>query len=208
MAWFTRRGVALKTRDFLGHLNIHKTPENHVYALSLLPAAVELRATEVISGWIQMPPPALLLASPPELTTRVEEDTPTRDSMIMLMKKYPLDAMFVENPRFITLLHRILAKYGPDDPSLQLMAHMSGDTWLHVADERKLHQWGKTPSPEDILGTFRVEGKRILHTSYIPMPTHRLITATHGAFRLSRTVHQHLVQELERVNHRHKPMHL
>ena len=120
MAWFTRRGVTLKTRDFLGHLNIHKTPENHVYALSLLPSAVELRVTEVISGWIQMPPPALLLASPPELTKHVEEDTPTRDSMIMLMKKYPLDAVFIENPRFITLLHRILATDGfvGNQPSL------------------------------------------------------------------------------------------
>ncbi|KAJ1980698.1 hypothetical protein H4R35_001020 [Dimargaris xerosporica] len=118
-------------------------------------------------------------------------------AQLIAQRRWPITPQqFINNPAFQAWLHHELkrcAHYA--DPILCATAKSLPDGWTHIADERHPPPYGRIPSPEDIIGSVKVENGQIVPESYQPMPSHRPVSA-HGLFRLSDGFHQHLVAKL------------
>ncbi|KAJ1982168.1 hypothetical protein H4R34_001803 [Dimargaris verticillata] len=123
--------------------------------------------------------------------------TQVDQAQLTAQRQWPITPQqFINNPAFQAWLHQELkrcAHYA--DPTLCAIAKSLPDGWTHIADERHPPPYGRIPSPEDIIGSVKVEGGQIVPESYQPMPSHRPVSA-HGLFRLSDGFHRHLVAKL------------
>jgi len=93
---------------------------------------------------------------------------------------------FVENPRFLPLLHKAISEglaEAVDD--IQLAGALQlGHGWMHVHDERNVPPLHRIGDPDDILASVRVENGKIIAETYQAMPSYRVCTA-HGVTQLT-----------------------
>jgi len=93
---------------------------------------------------------------------------------------------FVENPRFLPLLHEAISEglaEAVDD--IQLAGALQlGHGWMHVHDERNVPPLHRIGDPDDILASVRVENGKIIAETYQAMPSYRVCTA-HGVTQLT-----------------------
>ncbi|CAI2174382.1 12194_t:CDS:2 [Funneliformis geosporum] len=105
---------------------------------------------------------------------------------------------FNENKKFTQILHQVIAENVYSDVQLQALAKYHQNGWLHVADARDPAPWGRIPYPEDIFGMIQVIDGKIVHGSYQPMPTHRIVTAK-GLFVLNDPLQEKLLEKMKKL---------
>jgi len=134
---------------------------------------------------------------PPEMTQRLGLPGAAIVGVLVAPEgggELPLLERFSANPAFAELLSRVVARHGPDEPSLVEEARRVGSGYVYVID-------GRTPDPaapmrsEDVIGAFQVRNGEVVREPYLPNPKHELLTAD-GFFRLSDTLHAKLLEEL------------
>jgi hypothetical protein len=103
-------------------------------------------------------------------------------------------AVFVQNRVFVDFLHRVIARHGPELPGVIAEAGRQRDGWVYVIDQRTRTPQGAVP-PEDIIGAFEVRGGQVVPDSYLPFPSHMILTED-GFFRLGAELQALLLQEL------------
>jgi hypothetical protein len=105
---------------------------------------------------------------------------------------------FVENPRFLPLLHKAISEglaEAVDD--IQVAGALQlGNGWMHVHDERNIPPLNRIGDPDDILASVRVENGKIIAETYQAMPSYRLCTA-HGVTQLTEGLASKLQSLLE-----------
>ena len=107
-------------------------------------------------------------------------------------------ANFARNRIFVDFLHDVIARRGPENPSLQSAARKQGDGCVYIID-------GRTPDPEgdvprhDIIGAFGVKQGEIDSGSYEANP-HHVILSPDGFFQLDPTLLEFLMEELVERN--------
>ena len=106
-------------------------------------------------------------------------------------------ATFRPNPEFVAFLHEVIEKYAPLDPDLQAEARRQGQGWLYVIDGRTPTPRDNVP-PEDIIGAFEVQGRKIIADSYQLNQNHRLVTKF-GLFQLDSFLQDKLLAEIENL---------
>ncbi|KAI0289958.1 hypothetical protein BC826DRAFT_1029189 [Russula brevipes] len=145
------------------HLVSPPTPlsDTHpVFAISLLPDPPPSSESSTVLGWL------------PAETPGDDRDAGLND--------------FVENPRFLPLLHEAISEglaEAVDD--IQTAGAMQlGEGWMHIHDERNIPALNRIGDPDDILASVRVQDGKILAGTYQAMPSYRLCTA-HGVTQLT-----------------------
>ena len=101
------------------------------------------------------------------------------------------------NAAFALLLQRVIAKYGPNAPSLMKEALEIGRGSLDLIDARAERQSGEQES-KDIFGVFEVEGGRVVPGSYQPNPDH-VVVSKRGLFVLDSWLQARLLEELAKL---------
>lgn len=113
----------------------------------------------------------------------------------------PSPQTFRANAAFITFLHKVIQKDGPDDPSLQAAAREQVDGWVYVIDLRTPDSpQGRVP-PVDIIGGFAVRAGQVVRSSYQANPEYRAFTKD-GLISLPPFLHQAFVDRLPKVRRR------
>lgn len=107
-----------------------------------------------------------------------------------------------ENDAFVAALHQSIR----DNPEtliriLQSRATLTGDSWIHLTDERGITPFGRTPEPDDIIGMCYVQGGTVLAESYTPMPTYRLVSRS-GLMCPPRLIYDNLLKHLNQSDNR------
>jgi hypothetical protein len=100
----------------------------------------------------------------------------------------------VVNPRFLDLLHEMIATHAPTDPAFQRAAREQDEGWMYVIDRRTPTPGGHVPA-EDIIGSFEVRQGVATAASYQPFKSHRLVSER-GLFQLDRFLHPKLMDAL------------
>ncbi|BFZ54435.1 hypothetical protein PYCC9005_001471 [Savitreella phatthalungensis] len=103
---------------------------------------------------------------------------------------------FRVNPEFVSWLSEFVASEAHRDPVLEAMAAAMGEGHLHIGDDKNPPPYGRIPYPEDIIGTVRVTGARIVDGTFTPMrEAYRPVTAN-GIVKLSEYLQAKAVQKL------------
>lgn len=105
---------------------------------------------------------------------------------------------FARNPRFVELLHRVVAREAPKQKSLQAEAKNLKDGWVYVIDCRAQNAHGDVLN-EDIIGAFEVKDGKVVDGSYTANKYHRILS-TRGFFRLSPEIYGRLWAEIRLLN--------
>jgi hypothetical protein len=106
--------------------------------------------------------------------------------------------VFSRNRVFVDFLHDVIARHGPEQPSVKAEATRLGEGWVYFLDQRTPTPQGPVP-PEDILGALEVKGGAVVPGSYRASPQHKILT-TNGFFRLEEGLRQCLLRELAARN--------
>ncbi|KAF8155932.1 hypothetical protein B0H34DRAFT_514537 [Crassisporium funariophilum] len=107
---------------------------------------------------------------------------------------------FVENPKFVTLLHETVRSVLRDglDEVWENGAKQLQEGWMHIHDQRNIPALGRIGDPDDIIGTVCVENSKIVPDTYQPMPSYRICTSD-GVLQLTDGLSHHLHANLIRV---------
>ncbi|EXJ89872.1 hypothetical protein A1O3_02939 [Capronia epimyces CBS 606.96] len=160
------------------------------------------------------------------LLSLLPSDPPTPSLAIGTTTKLPpTPASFTENPKFLPILHAVMAENAASDPAVQAQAavmisasgtslfqaarRQRGDTnasasaarggWVHVSDGRRAPEYGRIAEPEDIFGSVEVDGDGTFvdgHGRYQPSGTYRICT-NDGILGLTEFMRDRLVQRLK-----------
>ncbi|HKF45645.1 MAG TPA: hypothetical protein VKG01_21330 [Thermoanaerobaculia bacterium] len=137
---------------------------------------------------------------PPE---RVQAKGLPAEAIVGLLAREPAKGepitpgVFEQNPAFVRLLHTVIAENGPAESGLQAAARRRGEWCVSVIDGRTPDPAGRVP-PEDILGSFEVRKGIVAPESYQPNAKHRILS-DRGFFRLDRSLHQRLLESLQKL---------
>lgn len=82
---------------------------------------------------------------------------------------------FTPNEDFLTLLHRIVARYAPELPVVQKQAANLQNGPVYVIDRRNVNA-GEKPPFEDVLGWFAIRDGDLQLESYNPNPNYQLLS--------------------------------
>ena len=104
---------------------------------------------------------------------------------------------FVGNHAFHEFLHEVVARHAPTMPGFAEDARQQRDGWIYVIDQRTPTPGGRVP-PEDVIGGFEVRDGHVVAHSYLPIPSHQLMTER-GFFNLGDELQARLVFELEQL---------
>ncbi|KIJ47496.1 hypothetical protein M422DRAFT_163965 [Sphaerobolus stellatus SS14] len=107
---------------------------------------------------------------------------------------------FKGNDKFLEVLHDVVRTVADERSDERLLAEaiQLGVGWMHINDDRNLPELGRISSPDDIIGSVRVEDGVILPGTYNPMPTYRICT-TDGLTTLSKGLEDRLVARLREL---------
>ena len=105
-------------------------------------------------------------------------------------------SQFRPNPAFSAFMHHVIRTYGPQDRELQEAAERQGDGFVYVIDLRTPEGPMGRVSPEDIVGAFAVEGRRL--SAYQPNDKH-LAFSKNGLVQLPPSLAEIHVRELKRL---------
>ena len=89
---------------------------------------------------------------------------------------------FVQNPKFVELIHSVVARHGFDQEAGRAEARRIGRGSVAVIDQRTPTPEGDVPT-EDIIGAFEVRDGELVQDGYRPNPAYRLFTSR-GFFQL------------------------
>ncbi|KAN0107752.1 hypothetical protein V8E52_009841, partial [Russula decolorans] len=155
-----------------------------------------------------VPPPTPLSATRPVFAVSLLADAPPSPESSTALGWLPAETPgddgnaglndFVENPRFLPLLHKAISEglaEAVDD--IQVAGALQlGNGWMHVHDERNIPPLNRIGDPDDILASVRVENGKIIAETYQAMPSYRLCTA-HGVTQLTEGLASKLQSLLE-----------
>lgn len=100
---------------------------------------------------------------------------------------------FVANREFVSFLHQVISKYGPQLPDFHQEARRLGEGSVFLLDGRTPDPLGAV-EPEDIIGSFPVQQGKLVPDSYSPNPNHRLVSKR-GVFILPTFFQEKLLQK-------------
>jgi hypothetical protein len=152
------------------HLCEVETPEGRKHYLTVLPTEVVFRAgmiPESIVGVLRRP------LAPGEPITR---------------------EVFVRNSLFVKFMHEIVARFAPLEPEFQAEAKRLGTGWVYIIDNRTKTPNGSVP-PEDIVGAFEVNNRKVVPDSYRPSPKYQILSKD-GLFQLTPFLYAQMLREL------------
>jgi hypothetical protein len=98
----------------------------------------------------------------------------------------------VVNTAFVNFLHQVVASRVSLDGSFRAAADQQQDGWIYVIDERG----AEDSLPEDIIGSFEVQGGQIVVNSYQPNDNYAII-GKKGLFQLTPFLSKALVDALK-----------
>ncbi|CAL1709919.1 unnamed protein product [Somion occarium] len=106
---------------------------------------------------------------------------------------------FTENAAFVELLQEAVRSGLKDDvDDIQRNgAIQTQEGWMHIHDERNPPPLGRIGDPDDIIGSVRIEGGKVMADTYQAMPSYRVCTSD-GVLRLTEGLANRLKELLER----------
>eukprot|EP01100_Stratorugosa_tubuloviscum_P006342 TRINITY_DN2742_c0_g1_i1.p1 TRINITY_DN2742_c0_g1~~TRINITY_DN2742_c0_g1_i1.p1 ORF type:complete len:229 (-),score=81.94 TRINITY_DN2742_c0_g1_i1:107-754(-) len=103
--------------------------------------------------------------------------------------------LFEANEEFVNILHETIVQFINENGIYIAKAQKEKSGWIHVVDYRQ-PLTRRTPWPEDIFGSVKVENGIILPQTYQRMPTYRLCTAA-GLFQFDEWFNEKLLNKLQ-----------
>lgn len=89
----------------------------------------------------------------------------------------PIDATNVRiNPKFLDHFHKTIVFFARYNDGIILLAEQKQNGLIYIRDKRNKN----SEQAEDIIGSFEIKNGELLHESYVPNPTYKLITADGG----------------------------
>lgn len=104
---------------------------------------------------------------------------------------------FVQNPKFVELIHSVVARHGFEQEEGRAEARRIGQGSVAVVDQRTATPQGDVPT-EDIIGAFDVRDGELVPDGYRPNPNYRLFTSR-GFFQIGAALPR-LLEELAGEN--------
>jgi hypothetical protein len=108
-------------------------------------------------------------------------------------------ANFAVNPTFVDFLHRFVAERVPQEEGFVQAAARQGTGNIFVIDLRTPTPEGPVP-PHDIIGYFRIEGGKVVVSSYAANAARHRILSEAGFFRLNPLLMDRLRDDLQKTD--------